>query len=242
MLKPRAFGMILIILVLLLPNNIYAAMDDSLHIVIETEFLDMDVKPIIENGRALVPIRAIAEKLGFTVEWVSEKQTVIIKAAETIIQLNINEKRSLVNSQEVDLDVPATIIAGRTFVPIRFVSENLGRNVVYDKWMETPIIWITKFNLLKEVDTEINNNLSCNNSDDGPPIYYLKTEGETNRHIKLGDTVLKVKEVYGIPFREKMNNNSGTLVYTTKFLPSSDSGNRIVFKFENNILNEVTIN
>ncbi|MDD3427568.1 MAG: copper amine oxidase N-terminal domain-containing protein, partial [Caldisericia bacterium] len=43
--------------------------------------------------------------------------------------LTINNKTADVNGRKVQLDVAPIIVKGRTFVPVRFVSENLGASV-----------------------------------------------------------------------------------------------------------------
>ena len=49
------------------------------------------------------------------------------------MQLWIGRKTALVDSQSVALDVPPMILAGgKTYVPVRFVSQALGAGVAYD--------------------------------------------------------------------------------------------------------------
>ncbi|MCK5848091.1 MAG: hypothetical protein KAH01_02695 [Caldisericia bacterium] len=48
------------------------------------------------------------------------------------IKLVIGSKSAFINDKEMVLDVPPTIVSGRTMVPIRFVSEGLGAKVEWD--------------------------------------------------------------------------------------------------------------
>lgn len=86
-----------------------------------------DALPFMENGRVLVPVRFIAERLGAPVEWEANglAQTVSIKGPGTIT-LKIGENRAFINGVEKPLDAAATISNGRTFVPLRFIGELLG--------------------------------------------------------------------------------------------------------------------
>jgi hypothetical protein len=88
--------------------------------------IKFDVAPRIENGRALVPMRAIFEAMGATVQWKSSTNTAIARRGDTEIKLVINSYIAYVNGYEVFLDVPAKIVDGRTLVPARFISEALG--------------------------------------------------------------------------------------------------------------------
>ncbi len=240
--KRALFLVMLAILLFTGVSQANAAMDGSLHIIVNTDFLVSDVQPIIKNGRTLAPVRALAGALDFNVSWVAASKTVIITKGEETIKLTINKKKAFVNSDYLTLDVPPQIVSGRALVPLRFVSEALGLNAKYDKWGETPLVWITEFHLLKAADVKTDENYTRLENDGLPPFYKLKQNGETARHIRLGATISMVKDAYGVPFKQDLDAaNSGTISYTTKFLPRTDSGIRMIFEFENAILKAVTI-
>lgn len=99
----------------------------------ELEFSDQ--QPTIVEGRTLVPFRALLEKLGAKVEWNEKNQTVTATKADKSIVLKIGSNKATVDGKEVTLDVPAVIENGRTIVPLRFLSENLGYKVKFDAEM-----------------------------------------------------------------------------------------------------------
>jgi len=101
-------------------------------VIVDGRILSLDVPPVIEEGRTLVPLRAIFETLGAEVEWDGATRTVTATKGETVIYLTIGDKRVRVGSQVVTLDVPGRIVNGRTLVPLRFVSESLGAQVHWD--------------------------------------------------------------------------------------------------------------
>lgn len=83
-----------------------------------------DVPPTIINNRTMVPVRLIAETLGADVNWIDETRTV-----EIILK---GKKLSLVIGENLpEMDTSATIVNNRTLVPLRYVSENLGANVMW---------------------------------------------------------------------------------------------------------------
>ncbi|MCL1862949.1 MAG: copper amine oxidase N-terminal domain-containing protein [Defluviitaleaceae bacterium] len=86
----------------------------------------MDVSPIIEDGRTLVPVRFIAEGLGAYVSWDDVTREVAILLDNHQIVLTIGQ---LMNGMEV----PAQLVNDRTMVPLRFVSEKLGATVHWDE-------------------------------------------------------------------------------------------------------------
>jgi hypothetical protein len=89
---------------------------------------------ILPPGRTFVPIRFISEAFGAEVGWDSETQSVRIylPAKEVRITLQINNKIAKVNNDVVTLDAPPTILQNRTFVPLRFIAEAFGAQILWD--------------------------------------------------------------------------------------------------------------
>lgn len=96
--------------------------------------LSFDVPPRVENGRTLVPMRVIFEKLGASIHWDGKTQTVtaVHPATGTVIVLQVGSSTAQVSERPVTLDVPARLDGGRVLVPLRFVSEALGADVKWD--------------------------------------------------------------------------------------------------------------
>jgi hypothetical protein len=94
-----------------------------------------DVAPYmvqVEGGsRTLVPLRSLAEALGFEVGWVEPDQ-INIKRGGSLINMYINKPGYMVNGVEKQLDAPPFIMGSRTMVPMRFIAEELGCTVQYD--------------------------------------------------------------------------------------------------------------
>lgn len=105
----------------------------------------LDAEPFLnpEVGRTLVPLRFIGEALGAEVEWDPESQKVTVNQGDKEIILVIDSTIVFVNGIERTIDcAPAIMPPGRTFIPLRFVSETLEAEVVYDP--DTGQILITR--------------------------------------------------------------------------------------------------
>ncbi|WP_134704078.1 copper amine oxidase N-terminal domain-containing protein [Ammoniphilus sp. YIM 78166] len=89
----------------------------------------LDAAPYIKSGRTFVPIRFISEGLGAKVTWDDKSKTVTITEGTKTIRLTINSTTAVSNGKQVKLDAPAEIRNGRTFVPVRVISEVLGYKV-----------------------------------------------------------------------------------------------------------------
>ena len=88
-----------------------------------------DQPPVIENGRTLVPLRAIFEAMGADVEWDNATRTVTAELDEVNISLTIDSNILYRNGEAITLDVPAKIVGGRTLVPVRAIAESFGAEV-----------------------------------------------------------------------------------------------------------------
>jgi len=105
----------------------------------ETKF--WDATPYIKEGRTMVPIRHLAEALGFQADWdfsdPANKMVFIYTAEQDpekdkehpFILLIIGQPTAMVSGNLVALDVAPEILNGRTMVPLRFVVETLGYQV-----------------------------------------------------------------------------------------------------------------
>ena len=99
-----------------------------------------DVAPVIVNERTMLPIRFIAEELGAKVDWEQETQTVKVDFEDNIITVVIGQDKAFVNGEEIQLDATAVVENDRTYLPIRFIMENLGADVEWDKDNQQVII------------------------------------------------------------------------------------------------------
>jgi hypothetical protein len=94
-------------------------------------------KPIIVEGRTLVPIRAIIEAFGGSISWDATAKKVTIRLNNNTLELWIGQSIASLNGLAMSIDpsnpkVVPMIINGRTMLPLRFVAESLGIDVQYD--------------------------------------------------------------------------------------------------------------
>lgn len=94
--------------------------------------ISFDQIPVIENGRTLVPLRAIFETFGAEVNWDGNTRTVTATKDGIEVKLTIDNTTAYKNGEAITLDVPAKIVNGRTLVPVRFVSDCFDVQVEWD--------------------------------------------------------------------------------------------------------------
>lgn len=129
---------------------------DSPTMQVNGEIISIDengTAPIVVDGRTMVPIRAVVEELGGEVSWDAAARTVTVTKDSDVISLTIDSNLAEVNSQSVERDTTPVIVNERTLLPLRFVSENLGAEVVWNA--ENRQITITGQNDAPVDETEI---------------------------------------------------------------------------------------
>lgn len=92
--------------------------------------------PVIENGRMLVPLRQLAESLGYGVMWEQDTQAIELtgknlKGEDTSIKMNVGVSQATVNSKSIPIDASPKIVNGHTMIPLRFISKNSNLIDVY---------------------------------------------------------------------------------------------------------------
>ena len=92
------------------------------------------------EGRVMVPLRGVLEKLGAAVDWVPATHTVVASRGDLDLELPIGSRTARVNGRDVPLDVPAMTLGGSTMVPLRFVGETLGADIRWDAPTQTVLI------------------------------------------------------------------------------------------------------
>lgn len=102
-------------------------------VVLNKKEMKFDVPPVIKEGRTLIPVRAIMNGFGATVTWDEVSKAVYVEKGDVKITIVVGSPIVYVNDKPVTLDVSAQIINSRTFVPLRFLSEALGKKVDYDE-------------------------------------------------------------------------------------------------------------
>ncbi len=121
------------LLVLILMTATAGAVD----LYVDNNLIETDTPPAIIDGRTLVPVRAIFEALGATVEWDGTTNTATGIRDGVVVSIQINNTTAYVNGEAKLLDVPAQLINNRTMVPARFISEAMGCEVTWHSGTET---------------------------------------------------------------------------------------------------------
>jgi hypothetical protein len=130
----------LLVLGVLLIAPIRAFAVPELNVSVNGEVLTFKESLILEKGRTLVPLNGVFEKLNAETRYDKEQNKVFIEDKYTTVELTIGDKIALVHKKydfsgiplKVTLDVPAKLVNGVPYLPLRFVAESLGAEVTWE--------------------------------------------------------------------------------------------------------------
>lgn len=131
------FGILAMLALLVPPWTPATAANSQIGVMIDGQTIALDQPAIMSQGRVLVPLRGVFEKLGATVNYDATQQRVTASRGATLITLFMNSTRTLVNGTPGTLDAPPLMLGSRVLVPLRFVSEALGANVKWQAYNQT---------------------------------------------------------------------------------------------------------
>ena len=101
-----------------------------------------DAAPFIDvNNRTMVPLRAVAEALGLTVDWDGAKREAVFTNGTKTIFFPIDSSVARTgDGGTVQMDTAAVIVNDRTFAPIRYLAECFDYVVDWDGTTRTVLI------------------------------------------------------------------------------------------------------
>ena len=105
-----------------------------------------NAKPFLQAEKTMTPLRFVLEKMGGTVEYVNAKSPIRASYGGTEVEFLLSSKAITVKKNGVTtkkaLDTAAMLKDGKTYIPLRAISESLGFYVyvAYDNATKTVIV------------------------------------------------------------------------------------------------------
>ncbi|WP_025027004.1 copper amine oxidase N-terminal domain-containing protein [Caldalkalibacillus mannanilyticus] len=128
----KTLSLFLVFFMLFALVSTVSAAEQPITVKINGETQTYNQPPVIKSGSTLVPLRGIFESLGASVFYDASTKKIHATKGSTVVELQLGKKEALVNGKKVTLSVAAEVMNGSTMVPLRFISESLGANVVWD--------------------------------------------------------------------------------------------------------------
>ncbi|WP_127533476.1 stalk domain-containing protein [Paenibacillus kobensis] len=100
----------------------------------------LDAAPIALSGVTYLPLRFIADSMGAQVEWDQAQKKVTVIRGNTMLELRIGSTDLVVNGVRQPAAAEPILRGGRTLVPLRLISEQLGLSVGWEQTTKTVTI------------------------------------------------------------------------------------------------------
>lgn len=170
--------------------------------------------PTMVNNRVLLPISNLIKEFGGSTTWNGSQKKVTITLHSRKVVLTLDSRKAFVNGDQVKLDVPPTTIDGRTMVPLRFISDNLGLQLVWDQKNQIIALYQGDF---ENVPTEYNDYflpLNSDNTSDTLPQKNDKPKTDTDRPVSKQGVTIKVGDrvTLGFFYGEVQKINAGRIL------------------------------
>lgn len=124
------------------PVTAYGGVPGQINVMVNGKCVKFtDAAPETNNGRTMVPFRAIFEALGAEVSY-DGKVHGVLGDTEVTLAIGSDEMTKTVSGKTatVKMDCAPYAKGGRTYVPVRFISEALGYDVKWDSNYNTAVV------------------------------------------------------------------------------------------------------
>jgi len=229
--------------------------NDDITVTLDGKALTFDVAPQIIGGSTMVPMRAIFEALGATVNWDAATKSITAKQGTKGVKLIVDSPIFMTFTYDASGDVVdnstkaitigalPTIVNNRTLVPVRAVSEGLGADVKWDGTTRTVTITSSKADATKTDASTTGSAVKSNVAkyagyDDGTPMvpdfgdcFGVKCASKSLSDDHVGDQyVYNIKDLptgYLATYKKVLEDN-GFHYYKTTTMELYTNGDSIV--------------
>ncbi|MDP4179695.1 MAG: stalk domain-containing protein [Bacillota bacterium] len=126
-------------------KHISFTLNNKMYKVNDKEYI-LDTAPIIYQNRMYIPLRGFSDSIGAEISWISNEKSVLLNYDKKQLKLWINRNIATINGATVKIDkndpkvLPIIVNPGRTMLPLRFITENLGYKVTWDPKNKTALL------------------------------------------------------------------------------------------------------
>lgn len=117
-----------------LPGLVQAKELPPVDVLLNGEYLPLvEESVILKDNRTFLPLRVISEELGYKVDWIQDKQEVVLSQGDKQVEMILGKKEYTVNTETKKMDVAPFTKGDRTYVPVRAFEDSLGLKLAWDE-------------------------------------------------------------------------------------------------------------
>lgn len=111
-------------------TNVFA---QDVNVIVLDEKVEFDRAPLVEDDTLYIPLRFVAEKLGATVAWDGDTQSVFVSVDGILSSLQIGNDKIFSNGTEYAPAKVPVLVENRTLVTSDVIERMLGVKCAWDK-------------------------------------------------------------------------------------------------------------
>ena len=116
------------------------AQDTNIDVIYHGNKISCDVAPYYQNGRIMMPVRALFEAFGANVSWDDATQTATCTLGDTTVKMTYGASTYLADGTEYAMDAKVEKHSDRIFVPARYAAQSFGKKISYHQNSETAVV------------------------------------------------------------------------------------------------------
>ncbi|WP_410514747.1 N-acetylmuramoyl-L-alanine amidase family protein [Paenibacillus sp. BR2-3] len=228
--KKYSFWALLLLLLVLVAPGIGHADSAATHINLNGNELAItkDTQVQVVNGSVMVPLRLVAEQLGYSVKWDNVTKMVTIEQAGTTLKLVLNRATAESSGKQVQLDNPPILSGSITLVPLRFVGEETGTTVGWDNPTKTVYLTSPPKAPLKSEPAETNSAPVGSETSSG-----VNSQGAAVTNLSFSDNRLSIAvngsvspSVFAMTGKDRIVIDLPNTFYSQSFVQNLSLGNK----------------
>jgi len=98
------------------------AIRNTMNVLIHSRRVQVDTRPAILHGRAMLPLNSIAAHIGYSTEWHKEHGVIIMKTDSSEVTLFADRDIAIVHGTALEMDAPAQVFRGEVFISLELVE------------------------------------------------------------------------------------------------------------------------
>ncbi|MDR7871547.1 MAG: serine hydrolase [Tissierellaceae bacterium] len=131
--KKRVLSLILVITLVLGISLSAIGAAHPIEVTLNDTELELENQVFInEEGKVMVPVREIAEVLGYEVSWDGLNKSVVLSKESNSIKFNIENTNVVSNGKDLNITTKSVIKNDKTFVPLELLSKGLNLVIGWD--------------------------------------------------------------------------------------------------------------
>lgn len=113
--------------------SLFCALGQPAALSVDGQRILSDVPPVTTNGRAYVPIRAVAEGLGGSTSYDVKSGNLVVIHGADVLRMKVGSVNAKLNGNKMTLKRAPFVVRGRAMVSLNVVKRAFGSTVAYDR-------------------------------------------------------------------------------------------------------------